>query len=154
MWQRKSAGPGLYTMNKGTGHLLIRVLGNGRIQPPDGLAQSPCQRRPAKQFPFRRRFTGREMRPVPDLPRLQDQLPDLSAVALAKEEPFDRGVFDDGFVKAHGYYKAIWQSFTSSCSNWSKSSESTRRAFTRHVMLIRRFTAVQFRRAMVLRLSL
>jgi hypothetical protein len=57
------------------------------------------------QFSLRRRFTGRERRlgppkpseggPVPDH---ITQLPDLSAVALAKEEPFEGGVFDDGFV--------------------------------------------------------
>jgi hypothetical protein len=39
------------------------------------------------------------MRPVPD--RIA-QLPDLSAAALAKEEPLEGGVFDDGFVEGHG----------------------------------------------------
>ena len=42
----------------------------------------------AKRIPLRRRFPGRELRTVPD--RIT-QLP----------EPFERGVFDDGFVEAH-----------------------------------------------------
>jgi len=48
---------------------------------------------------LRRWFTGREMRPVPD--RIA-QLPDLSDAALAKEAPFEGGVFDDGLVEGHG----------------------------------------------------
>ena len=68
--------------------LLPRLLGNGRVQPPDGLAQAPHQHHLAKRIPLRRRFTGREMRPVPD--RIA-QLP----------EPFEGGVFDDGFVEGH-----------------------------------------------------
>jgi hypothetical protein len=65
--------------------LLPRLLGNGRVQPPDGLAQAPHQHHLAKRIPLRRRFTGRDVRPVPD--RIA-QLP----------EPFEGGVFDDGFV--------------------------------------------------------
>jgi hypothetical protein len=66
-------------------------MGNGRVQPSDGLAQAPYQHHLRKRIPFRSRFTGREMRPMPDLPRLRDQLP----------EAFEGGVFDDGFVEAH-----------------------------------------------------
>jgi len=44
----------------------------------------------AKRIPFRSRFTGHEMRPVPD--RIAE-LP----------KPFEGGVFDDGLVQAHGF---------------------------------------------------
>jgi hypothetical protein len=69
--------------------LLPRVLGDSRIQAPDRLAQAFYQHHRAKRIPFRRRFTGRNLRPVPD--RIA-QLP----------EPFEGRVFDDGFVEAHG----------------------------------------------------
>ena len=45
--------------------LLPRLLGNGRIQPPDGLAQAPRQHHVAKRIPLRRRFTRRECGPCP-----------------------------------------------------------------------------------------
>ena len=52
----------------------------------DGVAQATHQHHVAKRIPLRRRFAGREVRPVPD--RIA-QLP----------EPVEGGVFDDGFVE-------------------------------------------------------
>jgi len=46
--------------------LLPRLIGNGRVQPPDGLAQAPHQHHLRKRLPLRGRFTGREVRPVPN----------------------------------------------------------------------------------------
>ena len=39
-------------------------------------------------FGFSRQFTGRELRPVPDR-------------IAQRSEPFERGIFDDGFVERH-----------------------------------------------------
>jgi len=77
----------------------VRVAaGIGRVQPPDGLAQAPHQHHFPKRIPLRRRFTGRELRPVPD--RIA-QLPDLSAAAWAKAGPLERGIFDHRFGEGH-----------------------------------------------------
>ena len=38
----------------------------GRVQALDWLSQESYQQRLAKRIPLRRRFTGREMRPVPE----------------------------------------------------------------------------------------
>ncbi len=88
-------------------------MGNGRVQPPDGLALLlSLWERPGEGASSI--FTGREMRPVllPPLPTGEGWgeglskarlLPDLSAVALAKGEPLEGGVLDNGFVEGHGY---------------------------------------------------
>ena len=80
--------------------------------------------------PARRQFTGRELRPAPErIAQLPDLSADLSAKgsataeALAKEDPFEGGVFDDGFVEAHGFgglgflgFGSFFKSFVA-CSN-------------------------------------
>ena len=71
--------------------------------------------------PARRQFTGRELRPAPE--RIA-QLPDLSAEALAKEEPFEGGVFDDGFVEAHGFGGLGFLGFGSFCKSFVACSNS------------------------------
>ena len=66
-----------------------------------GLVQSPHYCHLVQQIRTRCRFTGREMRPSPGQ---MTQLPELSAFALAKVEPFERGVLNDGFIEAHRQY--------------------------------------------------
>jgi hypothetical protein len=71
--------------NANTQHL----LGNGRIQPPDGLAF----------FPILPLGEGRD-----EGWSHATLLPHLSAVVQrsgTKEEPFDGGGFDDGFIEEH-----------------------------------------------------
>jgi hypothetical protein len=83
--------PGSVCVNEGprpqhlAQRLLPHLLGNGKIQPADGLAQPERQHHLTKRIPLRRRFTRRELRPVPD--RIGQVL-----------EPFEGGVFNDGFV--------------------------------------------------------
>jgi len=68
-----------------------RLFGNGRVQPPDRLAQAAHQHHIAERSPLRRRLTRREMRPVTD------------GVAQFPE-PLQRGFFDMRFVEcAHGF---------------------------------------------------
>ena len=68
--------------------LLAGLVGNGRVQPLDGLAQAPDQHHVAKRVPLGRRFAGRDVRAVAD--RIAQFL-----------EPGQGGVFDGGFVEAH-----------------------------------------------------
>ena len=44
----------------------LHLLGNGRVQLPDCLAQPPHKRHLAKRIPLRRRFTGRDLRHMSD----------------------------------------------------------------------------------------
>ena len=67
-----------------------RLLGNGRVQPPDGLTFFP-------PLPLGEGWGEGWSNAT--------LLPDLSAVVQrsgTKEEPFEGGIFDDGFVEAHG----------------------------------------------------
>ena len=70
--------------------LLARLFRNLRIQPRHRRPQSSDQHHLSERIPLRRRLAGREMRPMSD--RIA-QLP----------EPAERGIFDGGFVEAHGW---------------------------------------------------
>lgn len=61
---------------------------------PHSTASVPHQHHLAKRIPFRRRFTGRDLRSVPD--RIA-QLP----------EPSQGDVFDDGFGEAHFHLRHV-----------------------------------------------
>ncbi len=74
--------------------ILPRLLGNGRVQALERGAQAARQDDIAERSPLRRCFTGRELRPMPD--RIA-QFP----------KPFEGGVFEDGFVEAHGWVSFI-----------------------------------------------
>ena len=79
-------------------HLPHRVfaclLGNLRVQPLDGLAQTPHQHHVAKALALRRGLAWCQVRPVRD--RIA-QLP----------EPSQGGVFDGGFVEGHGFLPSM-----------------------------------------------
>ncbi len=68
--------------------VLLCLRRDVRIQLGNRVPQPPPQHPLAKRIPLRRRFTGRELRPV------TDRLPH-------RPKPFQRGVFDDGFVESH-----------------------------------------------------
>ena len=70
--------------------LLPRLLGHGRVQATERGAQAAHQDDIAERSPLRRRFTGRKLRPMADR---VTQFP----------EPFQGGVFDEGFVEDHGW---------------------------------------------------
>ena len=82
-----------------------RRLGNGRVQPLDGhaLLLSPWERPGEGAFSM---FTGRETPPVPDrllLPVGEGRDEGWSNATLLTE-PFEGGIFDDGFVEGHNYF--------------------------------------------------
>ena len=68
--------------------LLLSLVGNLRIQPPNRRLQPPRQNHLAERIPLRRRLPRCHVRPMPDA------IPQLP-------EPSQGRVFDDGFVQAH-----------------------------------------------------
>ncbi|MCP9840248.1 hypothetical protein KBY93_06310 [Synechococcus sp. J7-Johnson] len=69
--------------------LLTGLFGDGRVELADGLAQPAHQHHIAERLPFRRRFTGGEIRAMAH--RIAQLL-----------EPAEGRLFDEGFVEGHG----------------------------------------------------
>jgi hypothetical protein len=66
--------------------LFARIGGNGRIQSPDGIAQTSDQHDIAERIPLRRRFAGRKVRALRD---------GVAEVGKPRKGSF----FHDGFVE-------------------------------------------------------